>query len=388
MESNKQNTKVLHLIESGGMYGAEHVILNLSQEMLESKTYVPIVGCIVQDVRDVPTLCRIARSRSIRTVLFQIRNGRLPFDYIRFVRELKTVGADIIHCHGYKPSVFAYVAGKMIATPVTATCHLWYVDEQAPLKMRIMIKLEQALYRRFPMVFAVSPAIRETLMAAGVSEKKAHVVNNGIPLRISPVGDEAAKQQVAVQFGVDVDDICVVSVGRLTHQKSQKSIIDAASVLRNRGRHFKYLIAGEGELRDELQRQIAEKGLSDTVQLVGFTDRIVDLLSIAAVFVLPSRDEGMPISLLEAVACRIPIVATNVGAIESLIKDRISGLLIRTESPEDLAAAIEEMVDHREQSTSFTDRAYELLASGYSSAAMYEEYDRYYQLIVRGGTDS
>src|SRR4051812_46012165 len=123
------------------MYGAENVILNLSEEMQKSGIYEPIVGCIVQDRQEVPTLCNIARSRGIKTELFPIKNARFPVDYIRFVRRLKAIGADIIHSHGYKPSVFAYVAGKIISTPVTATCHLWYVDEQAPLKMRLMIRL-------------------------------------------------------------------------------------------------------------------------------------------------------------------------------------------------------------------------------------------------------
>ncbi len=369
------------------MYGAENVILNLAEEMQNSEIYEPIVGCIVQDSREVPTLCDNASNRGIRTELFLIKNARLPVDYIRFVRQLKAIGADIIHSHGYKPSVFAYFAGKIIATPVTATCHLWYVDEQAPLKMRVMIRLERAVYRRFPMVFAVSPAIRELLLAAGVSSNRTHVVNNGIPLHVFPVRDDSEKQRVASQFGLEAGDICVVNTGRLTHQKSQKTIIDAASVLRNRGRFFKFVIAGEGELRDELERHIVEEGLEDAIQLVGFTDRIFDLLSIATVFVLPSRDEGMPISLLEAVAHRVPVVATNVGAIESLIQDKVSGRHIGPDSPADLAAVIEEIVDHQEQSKSFTERAYELLASGFSSAAMFEEYDHYYQLILREGSN-
>jgi len=388
MEPNARKIKVLHLIESGGMYGAENVILNLSVEMQKSEIYEPIVGCIIQNSREVPTLCDIASKRGIQTELFKIKNSRLPVDYIRFIRKLKAIGTDIIHSHGYKPSVFAYVAGKIIRTSVTATCHLWYVDEQAPLKMRMMIRLERAIYRRFPMVFAVSPAIRELLLAAGVSSNRTHVVNNGIPLRVSPARDDTEKQRVASQFGLEAGDICVVNTGRLTHQKSQRTIIDAARLLINRGRYFKFVIAGEGELRDELERHIVEEGLEDAVQLVGFTDQISDLLSIATVFVLPSRDEGMPISLLEAVAHRVPVVTTNVGAIESLIKDKISGLLIRSGRPADLAAAIEEIVDHQEQSKSLTERAYELLVSGYSSAAMFKEYDHYYQLIVRGGSDS
>jgi len=100
MQSNEKKTKVLHLIESGGMYGAENVILNLSEEMQKSGIYEPIVGCIIQKSREVPTLCSITRKKGIRTELFQIKNARLPVDYIRFVRRLKSIGPDIIHNHG------------------------------------------------------------------------------------------------------------------------------------------------------------------------------------------------------------------------------------------------------------------------------------------------
>jgi glycosyltransferase involved in cell wall biosynthesis len=384
MEQNKKRTKVLHLIASGGMYGAESVILNLSLEMQKSGVYEPIVGCIVQERLEVPALCEAARSKAIRTELFRIKNTRLPVHFVRFLRQLKAIGPDIVHSHGYKPSVFGYLAGKMMGIPITATCHLWYVDDHSPLTMRLMIRLEKAVYRRFPMVFAVSSVIRETLLALGVSDTRVHLVNNGIPLPISGACDGATARQIAARFGIHRGEICIVNAGRLTHQKSQKTIIEAARLLQNRGRRFKFVIAGEGELRHELQSQIAEERLNDVIQLVGFTDRIADLLSIATLFVLPSRDEGMPMSLLEAVACRVPVVATNVGAIGNIIKDKVSGLLIPPESPQELAAAIQEIVDDPARSKSFSERAYELLAANYSSAAMFKQYDHYYRLILQG----
>jgi glycosyltransferase involved in cell wall biosynthesis len=353
--------------------------------MQQSGLYEPIVGCIIQNRHEVPALCEAARGRGIRTELFHIKNTRLPLHYVRFVQRLKAIGPDIIHSHGYKPSVYAYPAGKIAGIPVTATCHLWYVDDRAPLTMRVMIRLEKALYPRFPMVFAVSPAIRETLLSAGVSESRVRLINNGIPLPAAGACGGTDTRQIAAQFGVDAGEVCIVNTGRLTHQKSQKTIIDAARLLKNRGRNFKYLIAGEGELRDELQRHIAESGLADRVKLVGFTDRIADLLSIATVFVLPSYDEGMPISLLEAVACQVPVVATNVGAIENVIKDKISGLLISPGSPEQLAAAIEQIVDDPARGRAFADRAYQVLESGYSSAAMFQQYNQYYDMILQGG---
>jgi glycosyltransferase involved in cell wall biosynthesis len=363
------------------------VIINLSMEMQQSGAYEPIIGCIVKDQRHAPALWEAAQQKSIRTELFRIRNSRLLLDYARFLRQLKTIGPQIIHSHGYKPSVFAYPAAKMARIPVTATCHLWYVDKDAPLKMRCMIQVEKATYRRFPMVFAVSPAIRDTLLNAGVSERRVRVVNNGIPLPDSTSRDACMVKDAAERFGVELGQVCVVNVGRLTHQKSQSTIVDAARLLNDRGRHFKFIIAGEGEMRETLQQQIADANVVESVRLVGFIDPIADLLSIATVFVLPSRDEGMPVSLLEAVACHIPVVATKVGAIGSVIKHKESGLLIEPDRPVELADAIEEIVDNPIQSKSFAERAYDYLASSYSSDSMFREYDHNYRQILQQRCD-
>jgi glycosyltransferase involved in cell wall biosynthesis len=119
------------------------------------------------------------------------------------------------------------------------------------------------------------------------------------------------------------------------------------------------------------------------VRLVGYAEPISELLRIATVFVLPSHDEGMPISLLEAVACRVPVVATDVGAIGNLVKDKVTGLIIAQNSPAELAAAIEEIVCNPVRSKSYSERAYKLLESGYSSAAMFKEYDRFYGLMLK-----
>jgi glycosyltransferase involved in cell wall biosynthesis len=375
--------RVLHFVESGGLYGAENVILNLSLEMQRSGAYEPIVGCIIQDRQEVPALCEAARSKGIRTELFYIKNVLLPLHYIGFLRRLKAVSPDIIHCHGYKPTVYAYLASRIRGISLTATCHLWYVDDRSPRTMRWLIRLEKILYRRFPMVFAVSPAIRDTLLSIGMSELRVRVVNNGISLPDYEVDKTVDVRQIAGRIGIE-KEICIVNVGRLTHQKSQKTIVDAAQILRSWGRCYQFIIAGDGELRDELQLYIAQRDLCDYVKLVGFTDRIVDLFQVATVFVLPSRDEGMPMSLLEAVACRVPVIATNVGAVASLIKHRISGLLIPVENPIELAAAIEEIVENPAQSKSFSEEAYRMLASTYSSDAMFKEYDRCYRSILHG----
>jgi glycosyltransferase involved in cell wall biosynthesis len=385
---DQMKTKVLHFLESGGMYGAENVILNLSREMRQSGVYEPIIGCIVQNHREAPALCEAARNQAIRAEQFHIKNTWLPLHYVGFIRRLAAIRPDIIHCHGYKASVYAYPAGRILGIPVTATCHLWYIDDRSPLTMRLLIRLEKALYRRFPVVFAVSPAIRESLISAGVSAMRVHVVNNGVPLPTSNSYDASSLPQLAAQFGISPGDVCIVNTGRLTHQKAQKTIVDAARLLKARRRRFQFIIAGEGELRDELRQYIAHSGLVDDVRLIGFSDRIADLLSVATVFVLPSRDEGMPMSLLESVAGHVPVVATDVGAVGTVIKDRISGRLISPDRPAELAAAIEEIVDNPSQGKSYSERAYELLKSTYSSAAMFSEYDRYYQWILKTSAKS
>lgn len=370
--------RVLHFIDSAGVYGAESVILNLSEQMQATAEFVPVVGCIVSDKSESNDLYTAARDRGIEAVKIVIPNGRLPVALPRAAKHLKNLGIDLIHSHGYKPSVFGFIIKQFSGIPIMTTCHLWFEPANAPLKMKIMLRLESLFYRWFPKVVAVSDAIKETLIKNGISSSKIEVLQNGVSVIKAELSSEE-KATLRRQLGVGEDSFCILNAGRLTRQKSQRSLIEAASLLKAKDADFHVLIVGEGRLRQDLSQEISRRQLENNVSLLGFRSDIPNLLAISDTFALPSLDEGMPMSLLEATAAEVPVVTTAVGDIPKLITHEDTGLIIPKEDAVALADALQRLNSDPELSSVLAKRAKAILEQDYSSAAMAEKYHRIYQ---------
>lgn len=370
--------KILHFIESGGLYGAESVILNLSREMQAGGKYTPVVGCIVSHPEDRSDLYDKAFEFGIAAEKLVLRNSFLFVDIPRVARQLKRIGISLIHSHGYKPSVFGFLIKLLTGIPITSTCHLWFLQGKLPLKLRVMVRLELLFYKFFPIVIAVSEPIKRFLVNSGVDGKIIQVIKNGIVLEdYCPVA-KTTLEKLRRELKLNENKFCILNVARLSRQKVQWHIITSAEKLRATGIDVTFLIVGEGELKTELLQQINRKNLDKTVQLLGFRHDIKELLQLADLFILPSLDEGMPMSLLEAVASRTPVLTTPVGDIPKLIKDGKSGVLVNVDDASDLAKGIMHFVNSRETSQKLAETAWSMMKEIYSSGAMYQQYHAIY----------
>lgn len=376
--------RVLHFIESGGLYGAEHVILNLSQKMFDQGEFHPIVGCIVSHQDEPSALYSEAVAQGFDALKILIPNARIPFAIPSAARVFRDNKIDLIHSHGYKPSVFGFLISRITGIPIVATCHLWFEMNRAPAKTRLMLWLETIVYRRFPRVIGVSDDIKKILVANGVPESHTQVIENGVD---SPDVKLTSSEILALrsQLGIANNTFCILNAGRLTRQKGQWTLIEAAKLLNDSGLDFHMLIAGEGKLEGELKALIQENGLESKVTLLGFRSDIRNLLAVSDMLALPSLDEGMPMILLEATANKIPVVATAVGDIPKLISDQVSGIVIAKEDSRALAEAVEKLQGDPLFAKRMAEEAYDRMQSRYSSSSMYLQYrDVYHQLTANG----
>ncbi|MBN2119191.1 MAG: glycosyltransferase family 4 protein [Anaerolineales bacterium] len=188
----------------------------------------------------------------------------------------------------------------------------------------------------------VSEQTRQLAMDEGVRSDRIVVIPNGVmPLDTSSVNGMDARKEL----GLAEDNLFLLSIGRLTHQKGHEHLIQAMPKVIRRFPTAKAWICGDGPLRAQLESQIVELGLSDHVRLLGSRDDVSLLLATADIFVLPSRSEGLSRALMEAMAAGIPVVATNVGGIRDLITDGVHGLLVPSEDSERLAQSILQLLD-------------------------------------------
>ncbi len=372
MNSLSDPPRILHLVETGGLYGAEKVILNLALETIAAGSFVPVIGCIVSASDEDTDLLKAARAAGIETARVVLGNRDFWWQIAGVALRLKRSGIGVIHSHGYKATIYGYLVHLLTHIQVTATCHLWFLSEGVPLKTRVLIRLEKYLYRHYPAVVAVSESIAEILITSGVPADKVRVVENGIELKEPVVANKRT-------FGAVPQ---VLNVGRLVSQKAQSDLIQAVAILARRGTRITVDIAGDGELRDQLADQLAREGLGMAIRLLGFRDDINDLLEVTDVFVLPSVMEGMPVSLLEAVAAGVPVITTAVGDIPKLITHEVSGLLVKVGDAEGLADAIQRTINDPVAAFRMADVARQVLHARYSCGKMYGKYAEIYSRLL------
>ena len=375
--------KILHFIESGGLYGAENVILNLSKEMIEDGQYEPVVGCIVQSKNEESELFDKAQSFNIETIRIVINNKRFPLDILLAAFHLKRREIGLIHSHGYKPSVVGFIIHLLIGIPVIATCHLWFLKSDSPLKYRVMTSLEAFFYRFFPKIIAVSEQIKQCLVKRkDIDEEKILIIKNGINLKCYSDFSEKEVSALRNQLKLNKKFPVILNLGRLTEQKAQKNIILAANILKEKGIKSYFLIAGDGELRDYLQSLISEHSLTNEVRLLGFRDDVINLLHLADIFILASLDEGLPISLLEAMAMKKPIICTPVGEIPEVISDGQEGFLIPTDNIEAIVHSIINILNDPAKKEKIINKAYIKVKENFSISRMFKAYDDVYTSLL------
>lgn len=373
--------RILHFIDSDGVYGAERVILNLSQQLQHSEGYIPVVGCIVPTAESTNALYDVAQKLGLEAVKIPIANSRILIDIPKAAKQLKSLKIDLIHSHGYKPSVFGFIIHLLKSIPIMATCHLWFEPSKGPLKMRALISLEKIFYRYFPKIVAVSEPIKQILVSFGITPNKIAIVQNGVDAP-NAIPNEFEIQTLRQELNVQKTDFCILNTARLSRQKAQWVLIEAAAQLKAKGHSIKILIVGEGSLENELREQIKKIGVSDCVNLLGFRTDINQLLTLTDIFVLPSIDEGMPMSLLEAAAASKPIISTLVGDIGKLIEHEATGLVIPLEDPTALALAIMRLKESPDLAKQLANNAHERMLNHYSSQAMCLQYQTIYQHII------
>ncbi len=184
---------------------------------------------------------------------------------------------------------------------------------------------------------AVSEKTRQIALKEGVKAEHISVIQNGIdPLRF----DGMQRVEVRREMGVGADDLFLLSIGRLVYQKAHEVLISAMLIVLKEYPTVKLGICGDGVLREILEDQIKSHQLEGAVRLWGRQDNVAKFLAAADIFVLPSRWEGLPIAVLEAMSAGLPIIATKVEGVDEVIDEGVHGFLVPVEDADALAQAI------------------------------------------------
>jgi len=323
--------KILHIISSGGMYGAEAVILNLSRTLNEAG-HSSMLGVFANAKNLNLQLHETAIAEGIESHIIPC-SGQFDRAAMAKLRELVIqTNADIVHAHGFKADIYSFLALNNFSIPLVSTCHNW---TDTDLAVSIYGKIDRFVLRKYASVIAVSDAVKNRLVKAGVHDEKIHLIKNGIDIR------PFQKASPSLRGIVDKEGAPIVGfVGRLSKEKGADVFLRVASRVLEEIPDAKFVLVGEGPERNELELLVDQLAIGKSTFLVG---RRTDMPSVYASFdlmVLSSRDEGLPMAVLEGMASGVPWVAAAVGDVPKIIQHQASGLLVPPGDVDSLADGV------------------------------------------------
>jgi glycosyltransferase involved in cell wall biosynthesis len=312
------------------------------------------------------------RRNGVTLAQFRQHDDRFGSPLVRLTRLLARHEPDLLHTHtpvNYYPfgTVAARLAGvKAIVNTLHSANDLERLGNRDKLlfwgatvfmsdrTVSVCAEVQSALARWFPL-----PA------------RKLNVIENGIDL----------SRFLAVERRPPLDHLIFGTVGRMAEVKDHRVMIDAFARAHREHSHIRLRLLGGGPLEPDLRRQAETLRLSDVVQFCGFSHDVPGFLADLDVYVTSSNAEGLPLSLLEAIATGLPVVATDVGGIPGVVRKTQSGWLSPSRNADALATAMLQAIadtTRRERG----ERARKLVAEGYSAERMAADYERLYEELV------
>jgi glycosyltransferase involved in cell wall biosynthesis len=332
-----QNLQVLHVVSVPGVGGAQAYV-----EMVAGR--LRNLGCDVAVVcNDDPRLiARYARSAEVYPMV--IPYGFSPWSDLKFfislMRLLRREQFDVVQTSAAKASLYGRFAARLAGIPVVIfTAHGFpFHDFMSPLLRSFLITLERLMSRWCTdMVISVSENDRHMAITNGiVPPERVVTIRNGIDLNRQFPDRETARHGLGLSPGRPV----VGMIGRLSAQKAPDDFLRVASLVSRQFPDATFLVVGDGPLRRRVERQAIRLGIARSTKFLGFRDDVPLILAALDVFVLTSLWEGLPITILEAMAAGKPVVATTVSGVPEVVEHGVTGFLAPPKKVEQLATHV------------------------------------------------
>lgn len=292
----------------------------------------------------------------------------------RLYRCFRLERARIVHTHQFAQLLYSLVPARLCGAKIVHTEHEFYIYRDHAWARRLFKQLS----RFCSALTVVGPEVaRYYIEELGIPRQRIHVIANGVDLDHFNVETEPARHRL----GLSADDVIFGVVGRLEPEKDHRTLLQAFRALIDHRQAARLLIIGDGSLRGELESYSQSLGLERNVTFLGARTDIAEVLAALDVFVLSSVHEGVPLSVIEAMGAGKPVIATNVGGMQLLVKPSINGLLVPSANPAALAAAMENLAANPALRREFGVRSRRIACDSFSVSTMIGRYQEIYEAV-------
>jgi glycosyltransferase involved in cell wall biosynthesis len=382
--------KVAQLIQTMAMGGAEHLAVQIAnaQAAAGNESYLYIIE------GPGPLSAKISPDVRVKYFEYQRPSLRSPFKFLKsaingyslFTSQIKSDGIELMQTHlpgsNFWGLIFAITNKCAVVSTVHNNCEFGYGGSVSQTRIKLRKNAYRQMFKKCDAVVAVSDLVAESLTAElGIKHSDKLVsVPNGVPIYPPFKIDE--KNAVRDKYDIGHDELLLLAAGRHCEQKNFRTLIESMGILSNRIK-CQLIIAGDGPLRRTHQQHAGRLGVADKVLFPGNVNDLPDLMRASDLYVMSSLWEGLPLVLLEAMACGMANVGTSIEGIEEVIVDGKSGLVVESDNPKVLADAIEELLSSDQKRKEFGAVALGIVKQKYSFERVNKDLTELYEKIVK-----
>jgi len=376
----KEHFKVLHIITLSEIGGAQQVCHDIVTN-LEKTQYTIEVACAPGG----ELISRLKKHNIVVHIVDFLKREISPLNDLKalFVlyRIIRKGRYDIVHCHSTKAGLLGRIAAWLAKTPrIYFTVHGWSfynVGEYGRIK-HLLIFFEKILAKLTDMIICVSINDKIEGMNKKIAyENKFTVIHNGI-------SSSQAYTKGILRDEIDANEIDVIFglVARLAYPKNPLFLLKVAKQITKSYKQAKFVLIGDGPLYDECREFVNINNLGENVFLLGLRKNARSFLIDMDVFVLTSQFESLPLTIIEAMFAKLPIIATNVGGVSELVQNERNGFLVSPNNGIELAERMKDLIRNAEKRTQMGKESQKIAIDNYTLDKMIQKYDKLYQVDI------
>lgn len=365
---------VLHLINNLEREGAQVMVANLVSATDAGPVNYSI--CVRQPGSQ---LANDLRARGVEVMeparYFGFRSTRKSFFFIR--QQCIDHRIQVIHAHLADAAILGWLVARKLNLPLVISHHGQDIlPTCSPFCRFVYCLLLMLAARSAAMNIAVSSSVADRVrQVLAVNGRRLRVIANGVHI------PKAAEVESGVRAGKAGP--ILISVGRLVPLKRQALLISAMAGIRRRYPDARLILVGDGECMPDLRRQVADFGLDDCVEFAGIVDNVGEYLARADIYLSSSESEGMPVSVLEAMAWGLPVIASDIPGHRSVIDPGKTGFLYESNDIDELVDRVIAVATDRDLAQAVTAGARAMVQERYSDVASERQHAALYRQILQ-----
>lgn len=369
----KTSTKipVMFILPTLGTGGSEKVVLDLCNHL------IPYFFPVAVSFRGGALLNKMKKA-DITTHVLNRSDGIDLSLVIKLIRLIKKYHIKVVNSHHFVSLFYGFWATSYTHVPMLHTEHSRWELETLPYFWNLWFKF---FCRRLKMINTVSNESYAYLSNTyNIREDRLFLTLNGIDIGLFEAASK--KHLPRNSLGLNSDDIVIGIVGNLREEKRQELLIKALALLKEKRKRFLGLIIGDGPCRSKLEALVSHLKLEQHVIFLGTRNDVPYLYGLFDIYCLTSRYEGLPLTLLEAMAAGVPTIGTDVLGIREVIQNEENGLLVNGNDPQELADAIVHLSQDSQLRIRLTAAAKRVICDEYSLASFVHNYEQLFRKAV------